>query len=60
MPAYRIYRIGPNGRLIQGERLSCQEDAQALAQFKLLVAQVEPAELWDGGRLVARNPPTRA
>jgi hypothetical protein len=51
--SYRLYRIGPNERLLPPEVLACRSDAEAAAVAARMLAG-RAGELWLGGRLVGR------
>lgn len=52
MASYRIYHVGPAGRLQLGQTVSCANDAEAVERARLETADGRAAELWEGGRLV--------
>ena len=54
MSSYRIYRVGPAGRLVLGEAFEAKDDAAAIERARTLHDATGPAELWEGGRLVGR------
>lgn len=53
MASYKIYYVGPGGRLQLGESLDCASDSDAIARA-LAVSNDRAGELWEGGRLVGR------
>jgi hypothetical protein len=52
--SYRIYRVGPAGRLVLGEAFQAEDDAAAIERARKLHDATGAAELWEGGRLVGR------
>jgi hypothetical protein len=50
---YRAFTIGPDEHFTGFEPLICADDAEAIAQAKLL-ADDHDIELWSGNRLVIR------
>ena len=54
MPAYRIYKIDPDGRISTPPDVEeCHDDHEAVARAQAL-ANVETREVWLNERLVAR------
>jgi hypothetical protein len=53
MAEYRAYTVGLEGRLISYEKLTCSNDAEAVAEARQLLGKYD-MELWTGGRLVMR------
>jgi hypothetical protein len=57
MIEYRIYPVGADGSLIgPSVRVVAVDDAEALAQARLMVTQETSAEVWSGDRLVGQVP----
>ena len=54
MPTYRIYHVATGGRLRLGDLFQAANDEAAIASAGGLLMRGEPAELWEGGRLVGR------
>lgn len=54
MALYTTYLVDPSGRVRLGENVERPDDAAAIAYLRGLDRQGEAAELWQGGRLVAR------
>jgi hypothetical protein len=54
LASYRIYHVGPTGRLQLAQMLSCASDAEAIARTRPATADGHARELWEGGRLVGR------
>ena len=54
MKSYRIYIVGPDGRLQLGLAFQAANDRAAGAEAQGAVARGQVAELWEGGRLVGR------
>jgi hypothetical protein len=54
MKSYRIYRVAPDGRLHLGEAFDARDDHEARGRLTELAVQGQAAELWTGGRLIAR------
>lgn len=54
MPSYIIYLIDKARRVRLGERLDCDGDEAAIAALLRAEREGGEAELWQGGRLVAR------
>jgi hypothetical protein len=52
--SYRIYRVGPGGRLERAQAFEAPNDASAVEQARWLRQPDDQAELWEGGRLVGR------
>ena len=57
MTLYTIYLVDPSGRVRLGETVERPDDAAAIAYFRAVDRMGETAELWQGGRLVARLDP---
>ena len=49
-----MYRVGPGGRLQQGQAFQAEHDRAAVDHARGLHDGVHPAELWEGGRLIGR------
>jgi len=54
VPSYRLYRNGPQQRLLPAEPLVGLDDQDAAAVAARRLAAGQGGELWDGGRLVGR------
>ena len=54
MKSYRIYIVGPGGRLQLGRAFEASDDQTAGAEAEAAVTRGQMAELWEGGRLVGR------
>lgn len=54
LESYRIYHVGSGGRLRLGESYQASEDKEAVVKAQALLLRGQPAELWQGGRLVGR------
>jgi hypothetical protein len=54
MAKYRAFNVGSDGHLFGFKPLICTDDAEAIAQAKLLVDGHYGIELWSGDRLVTR------
>ena len=54
MATYRIYHVGSGGRLRLGDTFQAVKDEEAVARAHALLHRGEPAELWQGGRIVGR------
>jgi len=54
MKSYRIYVVGPDGRLQLGLAFQAADDRVAGVEAEGAVARGQVAELWEGGRLVGR------
>lgn len=54
MKAYRIYIVGPDGRLQLGQAFEAADDQAAAARAEGLAARGQTAELWEGGRMVGQ------
>ena len=54
MPSYRIYHVGPDGRLRLGDQFHAPHDEAAVVSAGGLVLKGQPAELWEGGRMIGR------
>jgi len=52
--AYRIYFVGPDGRLQLGQAFEAADDQAAAARAEALAAPGQSAELWEGGRMVGQ------
>ncbi|WP_156466928.1 MULTISPECIES: hypothetical protein [unclassified Phenylobacterium] len=59
MQSYRIYHVGPGGRLRVGDTIHAAGDDDAVIKAHPLLSPGEAAELWQGGRLVGRFSRTR-
>ena len=57
MQEYRAYVIGPDGRIIRGTDLVCEDEEDATEQAKQLV-DGHDVELWQGARKIATFPHT--
>jgi hypothetical protein len=55
MVEYRAYLIGQNGHIVHRVDMLCDDDEAAKVRAQLLI-DVQPVELWQGPRLVARFP----
>lgn len=55
MASYLIYLIAPTGRVGMGDSQEHPDDEAALAWFDRMDDVAGDAELWCGGRLVARR-----
>jgi hypothetical protein len=56
MPAFRIYFIGLNRRIIDAVTLDCIDDGHAVEEAKKLLgerAMAQGIEVWEGARRVA-------
>jgi hypothetical protein len=51
---YRAYSVGGDGHFTGCAPLTCANDAEAIAQARMLVDDFHAAELWTGARLVER------
>ncbi|TAJ69991.1 MAG: hypothetical protein EPO51_20950 [Phenylobacterium sp.] len=60
LTSYRIYYVGPGGRLREGEALQASGDDEAVDKTRALLPPDEAAELWEGGRLVGSFSRTHA
>jgi hypothetical protein len=54
MAEYRAFNVGSDGHLFGFKHLICADDAEAIAQAKLLIDSHFGIELWSGDRLVSR------
>ena len=54
MPSYIIYLIDSARRVRLGERFDCADDGPAVERFGQVDREGGEAELWQGGRLIAR------
>ena len=54
MKSYRIYIVGPDGRLQLGLAFQAPDDLPAGAETAAAVTRGQLAELWEGGRLVGK------
>lgn len=54
MKSYRIYIVGPDGRLQLGLAFQASDDRTAGAEAEAAVTRGQLAELWEGGRLVGK------
>jgi hypothetical protein len=54
LPIYRVYHVGGGGRLNVGETFTAQDDTEAVQRARGQLVRAQPAELWEGGRLVGR------
>ena len=54
METYRIYHVGSGGRLRLGDPFQASSDEEAVARARPLLGPAQPAELWQGGRMVGR------
>ena len=54
MTEYRAYSVGGDGHFTGCAPLTCANDAEAIAQARMLVDDFHAAELWTGARLVER------
>lgn len=54
LPSYRIYYVGPGGRLRVGEAFSADDDHHAVASARRHIQRGQSAELWEWGRPVGR------
>lgn len=54
LPTYRVYHVGPHGRLAVGETFAASADAEAVARARPQLIHDRAAELWQGGRFVGR------
>ena len=54
MKSYRIYIVGPDGRLQLGLAFQAPDDVTAGAETEAAVTRGQLAELWEGGRLVGK------
>jgi hypothetical protein len=54
MTTYRIYLVGPDGRLRLGETFEARDDAEARARLGAVAPAGQSAELWASGRLVGQ------
>jgi hypothetical protein len=52
---YTTYLVDPSGRVRLGEKVERPDDAAAIAYLRNVDRGGEAAELWQGGRLVARQ-----
>jgi hypothetical protein len=52
--SYRIYRVGPGGRLQLGEAFTARSDEAAVELARSFQQTGGEAELWAGGRLLGR------
>jgi hypothetical protein len=50
---YRLYQIGPDGRIKSGVDLDCADDAGAIEAADRLVGEND-VELWQDKRMIAR------
>lgn len=51
---YRVYKLNPAGRIVSGEWIEADDEAQALAKAEALCGDGVPqVELWQGARRVA-------
>jgi hypothetical protein len=53
MPAYRLYVVGSDGRLIASEDIECADDQEAIKKAAQ-AAKHSGIELWERGRCVDR------
>lgn len=54
MTAYRLYQIGPEGRIdTPAEIIECDSDAEVIVQAKAMI-DGHKIEIWDGPRVVMR------
>jgi hypothetical protein len=51
---YRIYHVGSGDRLRLGETFHATSDDEAVKSARPLLSRGQPAELWEGGRIVGR------
>lgn len=57
MTAYRLYQIGPEGRIdAPAEIIECDSDAEVIARAKAMM-DGHNIEIWDGARVVVKLPP---
>jgi hypothetical protein len=54
LKAYRIYIVGPDGRLQLGQAFEAQDDTIAGARAEAHAVRGRIAELWEGGRMVGK------
>ena len=54
MPSYIVYLIDNARRVRLGERFDCAADEPAVERFGRIDREGGEAELWQGGRLIAR------
>lgn len=59
MPDYRLRYLDPSGKFIRADHIDCASDPEAIdaAFYQHLPVR---SELWDGRRLIAKLPPSRA
>jgi hypothetical protein len=55
---YRLYQIGPDGRIKSGVDLDCADDAGAIEAADRLVGEFA-VELWHDTRMVVRLEPSK-
>ena len=56
MAEYRIYAIGADGHIFKAEEMTCENDAEVIAQVRTLAAK-HAIEIWSGDRFVVRVDP---
>ncbi len=54
LQSYRIYHVGPGGRLRVGDTVLAAGDDDAVIKARPLLSPGEAAELWQGGRRAGR------
>ena len=55
VPAYRFYRLDRSGKIVTGDWVAADDDAEALGHARQR-ARGGYFELWDRNRLVGREP----